>query len=1066
MRPLRLTLTGVRSYPSTCTIDFTGKRLMGILGPTGSGKTTLLESITLALYGRCSWDKSGYHLISDGHSDMHVAFEFSANGRTWRVSRTLHANRTRPKALLESLEGGDTGEQTDDMRAVTQRVEQIIGLDYIGFVRAILLRQGEFDTLLKAGSAERAGLLRSVFGISELERVRKYAQDREKNLSTRIAEAVKERRRLWPDPQATASRAAAESERLGHTAARRRERLDRLREAQRRATERRHHAQDLDKAARALRKRRVPDAAATAAALARTAEEVGTDAAALEEAADGLEKRLSTCHEALEQAAGSGNTLHSLSDAQAVLSHLPDRAADLHARAERLEQDERLHHEHEKEFAEAQQELAEREQRTAALAEDADRAARAVTQARASGDQIQDVVRTVLQEAGTAARKLLAEHTVLTALQEQQAHHTQLEQKVGELQAAHETAQDSLVALQRSEAAHAAGQGLEPGDACTVCAQPLPDDFTAPQPLDSKALARAKNNVRRKATALDDGKVARSEAAADVKAAKKKAADHRRKHVAAQERTQEALLQLRELVDTVGPALASGTAAVLETLVRQTTDRAHAFHESGPETPAQLNRTVTALLQPLREKEEETRTAHTSAQARLVAAQDRSSEHQADLKRQRGRLQRERRRLEKARGRREEDLQTLLEEITRLPATVRPGQPAPDQLPCAQDITAAQEAAARHLAVLDKATQDRDKARQALAEHAEARQALAERRRRTVETPVRKLTTQLERWADAAADAHSILGEETPAGLPPAANGDDPVAVGTYAHALTARSQHLVDALKRAARKCHEEISAFEAELTREAGTAADDIDPDPGFALPEAGDLLAPAVLDPLSHKSSDAYVACSRAAEDARTAQSQIPYAERLDTALAEAERQAAIWSRLGVQLSDRNFPAHLTRLRTRTLLAHASKLLQQLSRGLYAFIGDFQIQDLTTNLVRSPQSLSGGETFQASVALALALVELRSGGHHMLGSLFLDEGFGSLDPDRLAETLSVLRSQVFQDKLITVISHLYPVADAVDDVLIVEKSAQGSTARWLTPQERTQMVRDGVRQLTEHT
>ncbi|MFD5491760.1 AAA family ATPase [Streptomyces sp. NPDC127091] len=88
MKPLRLTLTGVRSYAGTCTIDFTDKRLLAILGHTGVGKTTILESIIFALYGACSWSKNGkdaYELISRGSPSMHVAFEFSANGREWSV---------------------------------------------------------------------------------------------------------------------------------------------------------------------------------------------------------------------------------------------------------------------------------------------------------------------------------------------------------------------------------------------------------------------------------------------------------------------------------------------------------------------------------------------------------------------------------------------------------------------------------------------------------------------------------------------------------------------------------------------------------------------------------------------------------------------------------------------------------------------------------------------------------------------------------------------------------------------------------------------------------------------
>ena len=57
MRPLRLTLTEVRSYPGACTIDVTGKHPPGITGDTGAGKSAVLEAIIFALYGAYPWPK-------------------------------------------------------------------------------------------------------------------------------------------------------------------------------------------------------------------------------------------------------------------------------------------------------------------------------------------------------------------------------------------------------------------------------------------------------------------------------------------------------------------------------------------------------------------------------------------------------------------------------------------------------------------------------------------------------------------------------------------------------------------------------------------------------------------------------------------------------------------------------------------------------------------------------------------------------------------------------------------------------------------------------------------------
>jgi DNA repair protein SbcC/Rad50 len=80
MRPVQLTLSEIRSYPGACTIDFTGKQPVGILGDTGAGKSTLLEAIVFALYGRSSWAAAnGRELISTGLDEMSMAFEFSVD---------------------------------------------------------------------------------------------------------------------------------------------------------------------------------------------------------------------------------------------------------------------------------------------------------------------------------------------------------------------------------------------------------------------------------------------------------------------------------------------------------------------------------------------------------------------------------------------------------------------------------------------------------------------------------------------------------------------------------------------------------------------------------------------------------------------------------------------------------------------------------------------------------------------------------------------------------------------------------------------------------------------------
>jgi exonuclease SbcC len=147
-------------------------------------------------------------------------------------------------------------------------------------------------------------------------------------------------------------------------------------------------------------------------------------------------------------------------------------------------------------------------------------------------------------------------------------------------------------------------------------------------------------------------------------------------------------------------------------------------------------------------------------------------------------------------------------------------------------------------------------------------------------------------------------------------------------------------------------------------------------------------------------------------------------------------------------------------RGLLATASELLKQTSGGRFGFAESFEVVDLRTGQVRGVKTLSGGETFLASLALALGLVELagRQGGR--LDALFLDEGFGSLDANCLAEALDALGRQARSGRLVAVISHLHAVAESIDQVLHVTRDSRGSHARWIHGEERDALVLEDLR------
>ena len=152
----------------------------------------------------------------------------------------------------------------------------------------------------------------------------------------------------------------------------------------------------------------------------------------------------------------------------------------------------------------------------------------------------------------------------------------------------------------------------------------------------------------------------------------------------------------------------------------------------------------------------------------------------------------------------------------------------------------------------------------------------------------------------------------------------------------------------------------------------------------------------------------------------------------------------------LGDGGFPGHVIEVRQRSLLATASGILVRMSAGRYGFSDAFQVVDRGTGQARSPRTLSGGETFEASLALALALIETagRSGGR--LSAVFLDEGFGTLDANALAEALAELERRAASGRVIGVISHLRAVAEQIERVLHVTRDSSGSHAQWVNPTE----------------
>ncbi|MEN2981215.1 MAG: SMC family ATPase [Thermus sp.] len=169
-------------------------------------------------------------------------------------------------------------------------------------------------------------------------------------------------------------------------------------------------------------------------------------------------------------------------------------------------------------------------------------------------------------------------------------------------------------------------------------------------------------------------------------------------------------------------------------------------------------------------------------------------------------------------------------------------------------------------------------------------------------------------------------------------------------------------------------------------------------------------------------------------------------LEGRLAQVAQEVALWEKLALDLQRHNFPTYLLGLRQQHLVARADELLHTLSGGRYrlrARGSEYAVLDLWTDAERPVKTLSGGESFLASLALALALSEELSQGR--LGALFLDEGFGTLDPETLELVAGVLESLPTRGRLVGIVTHVEALAERLPARLRVRKHLSGSRVEW---------------------
>lgn len=197
MKPIKLEMSAFGAYADRAEIDFTRYAENGlflITGPTGSGKTTIFDGISFALFGEASGEyRNAKHLRSDyadEDADTYVKFTFEHQGHTYVIRRFPEYERKKKrgegtitnqeKAMLSK----DGGVPVEGLKKVNDAVTDLLNVDYKQFKQIAMIAQGEFYNLLNASTDDRTKILRSIFltdGYKQIEgKLRDYAGESSK----------------------------------------------------------------------------------------------------------------------------------------------------------------------------------------------------------------------------------------------------------------------------------------------------------------------------------------------------------------------------------------------------------------------------------------------------------------------------------------------------------------------------------------------------------------------------------------------------------------------------------------------------------------------------------------------------------------------------------------------------------------------------------------------------------------------------------------------------------------------------------------------------------------------
>jgi exonuclease SbcC len=1095
MRPVLLDMDGFASFRDQATVDFTDADYFALIGPTGSGKSTVIDAMTFALYGTVPrWQDKRMVMYALAPTAVRgtVRLVFDVEHERYVVARELRRAKAggvnirsgRLERLLDPTAIGTINDLTEVIAAdgqVTAAVEKLLGLPFEHFCQCVVLPQGEFAEFLRAKGSDRREILLKLLGAGLYKDIGQAANSR--------ASAASERGRLlagqltgYLDATPETEKRAAERETalLALTAS-----VDLVAPQLRAATDAVAQTQraldQLTAEHQLLTSVSIPDGVAELDS-AVTAHQVDLQLA--KDAERSAQTADTRARDALAAAPDRGpleQARRNHAEQRRILAEVPSARTDLELAATRLEQasEESIAAGHAVESSRTARETTATAAATAndlvrrLTAEAESLAAVALPAGLAELDERTRTAATALQESAdrltaaeqddTAARATLRAAPRRAPLELALRQLAELAEASSGLESIHERARLAAAERERTEAALAAATiarekaraardkaaieggaaALRPhlvaGQSCPVCEQivtTLPPPAHAPKLVTAeKALVAADATVQK--ARAEDSAAAQAVAAID---AEKSAAQQR--------------------VTTLRTALQG-----------QSTDEAVIRDALGELD--RLDTRVEAADEAVRRAREQ----NAAAQAALVQAETDSATLRRSLQQVRDPLV--------ALGAPEMDGSELRTSWTHLVDWAAAAADTRRQaLPGARASDDAAQVALRvaEKALIDaqtQAVQARKAETDATASHERVKAAL-----KGLQTRLGELTASL---------AEAPTDQEAQAQL---ARIDELAAAARVANAVLqdarlSREQAEVSARAldrevvvawQALRKARDGLiglgapeladgsvlSAWNSLIawsTEQAGTRAE--------ALPAAREAAEASTqrrseietllvdefdaLDvplPSGDVSSTAPVAAATALSQARAKLARIverrAEAARLTVEHAAAESEQQVASTLGNLLRSNQFPEWLEAAALDTLVADASVRLAELSNGQFELThrnGEFFVIDhADADSQRGVRTLSGGETFQASLALALALStqlsSMAAAGAARLDSIFLDEGFGTLDESTLEIVAATLEALAQGDRMVGVVTHVAALAERVPVRFVVHRDSRTSS------------------------